>query len=130
MTMNPEIKAQWITDLRSGEFNQARSALHTNLGYCCLGVLCDQAVRAGVINEPVVAANGHRLYGAKVSPNSQPAEYLLPKEVQRWAGFTGTRADSPHVHAEGESWAMSHLNDYMGYDFRMIADALEADEEI
>lgn len=40
--MDAELKAKWLTALRSGEFKQARNALHQPKagGYCCLGVLC------------------------------------------------------------------------------------------
>lgn len=40
--MNPEIKAKWVAELRSGRRWQAKSALRTEDNrYCCLGVLCD-----------------------------------------------------------------------------------------
>lgn len=43
----PEVKAQWLVDLRSGEFDQARSYLRASitpktLGYCCIGVICNR----------------------------------------------------------------------------------------
>lgn len=38
--MDPEIKAKWLTALRSGEFQQARNMLKNKSGaMCCLGVL-------------------------------------------------------------------------------------------
>lgn len=39
--MKKEIKDQWVAALRSGNYKQTRSKLHTDEGYCCLGVLCD-----------------------------------------------------------------------------------------
>ena len=39
--MNTQIKQQWVTALRSGEYTQARWNLQTEQGFCCLGVLCD-----------------------------------------------------------------------------------------
>ncbi len=39
--MDAKLKQQWIEALRSGKYSQAREALHTSKGYCCLGVLCD-----------------------------------------------------------------------------------------
>jgi hypothetical protein len=39
--MDPEIKAKWITALRSGQYQQVTSYLRTTQGFCCLGVLCD-----------------------------------------------------------------------------------------
>jgi hypothetical protein len=46
--MNPRIKADWVTALRSTKYRQVRGALREQLpgkhvGYCCLGVLCDVA---------------------------------------------------------------------------------------
>lgn len=43
--MDPELKTQWITALRSGDYKQGRFALkNVDPGkddvYCCLGVLC------------------------------------------------------------------------------------------
>lgn len=43
--MDPELKAQWIAALRSGNYAQAKNALVDidpigNVSYCCLGVLC------------------------------------------------------------------------------------------
>lgn len=52
--MNPEIKAQWVAALRSGDYLQGVGSLRYEGGfdgsmrYCCLGVLCDLAVKAGV----------------------------------------------------------------------------------
>lgn len=37
--MNAELKDKWLAALRSGEYQQTRSALKNEDGYCCLGVL-------------------------------------------------------------------------------------------
>ncbi len=42
--MKKEVKEKWIADLRSGEFPQTTCVLHSNDGYCCLGVLVNQFV--------------------------------------------------------------------------------------
>lgn len=45
----PEIKAEWLRRLRSGEYPQTRrGVLRAGGGYCCLGVLCDIAVCQGI----------------------------------------------------------------------------------
>lgn len=45
MGMNSDIKAKWLTALRSGEYIQGYGKLKRGKGklatYCCLGVLCD-----------------------------------------------------------------------------------------
>lgn len=42
--LKPEIKAAWLTALRSGEYEQGRGALNRGGKFCCLGVLCDVMV--------------------------------------------------------------------------------------
>ena len=39
--MNKELKKRWVAALRSGEYQQTREYLQDEIGYCCLGVLCD-----------------------------------------------------------------------------------------
>ena len=42
VVMDPEIKAEWLRELRSGENRQCVWRLHNKSGaFCCLGVLCD-----------------------------------------------------------------------------------------
>ncbi len=41
MAMDREIKQQWVEALRSGEYQQGKSALRQGNAYCCLGVLCE-----------------------------------------------------------------------------------------
>ena len=36
--MTPEKKQQWLDALRSGKYPQVAGALHTDDGFCCLGV--------------------------------------------------------------------------------------------
>lgn len=38
--MDDDLKAKWVSALRSGEFLQGREHLHNEGAYCCLGVLC------------------------------------------------------------------------------------------
>lgn len=91
--MNQEIKAQWIAALRSGDYKQGWKCLarKTDKGteYCCLGVLCDLAVKAGVIqagtlpNNLPAGAAGHTEYEFGTLKNSM----TLPEEVSDWAGL-------------------------------------------
>ena len=37
----------WIAALESGEYKQAKGKLKTYEGFCCLGVLCDLAIKDG-----------------------------------------------------------------------------------
>lgn len=128
MTMNPEIKARWVAALRSGEYPQGKHALRTAEGYCCLGVLCDLAVRAGVIeaHEPDSDSWG---YG------DNRESQTLPYQVARWAGL-GMR-QNPHLNVtdiEGARYneagkygthpPIADVNDH-GTPFTVIADIIE-----
>ena len=62
--MNKQIKELWCSNLRSGRFKQATRAL-TKLdsegnvvGHCCLGVLTELAVEAGVQKAGIPAGMG------------------------------------------------------------------------
>ena len=48
LKLRPEIKELWCSALESGEYLKARDRLRTDNGFCCLGVLGDLAVKAGV----------------------------------------------------------------------------------
>ena len=109
--MNPEIKADWSAALRSGEYEQGTGCLaRTNITsptdrtpktrYCCLGVLCELAVKAGVVSR---AADRNEdedycTYGYGAGKESA----LLPNEVMEWAGLSnhnpilGPHADGDH----------------------------------
>lgn len=57
--MDPEIKAKWLSDLRSGAYAQARERLRDADTYCCLGVLCRtvgaEFTRASIDDPPYVS---------------------------------------------------------------------------
>lgn len=46
--MNKKIKEDWIKALRSGEYSQGNGYLNHLGDHCCLGVLCDLYVKAGL----------------------------------------------------------------------------------
>lgn len=115
--MNKEIKDIWCSALRSGDYPQSAGDLRNKYGYCCLGVLCDLAVQAGVIDEPVVRGNDYPvwLYDGKVS--------YLPVPVMDWAGVH--ESDPLVTDKNGALRTLAVLNDYPN-DFRYIADVIEA----
>jgi hypothetical protein len=114
--MNPGIRAQWTAALRSGDYQQGKSALRKNDELCCLGVLCDLAVKAGVIT----AAPGED--GHSWSYDGVP-DYL-PESVQEWARLED---GNPMVTAPGRADAepLSILNDQYCLSFAEIADAID-----
>ena len=123
LKMNPEIRAKWAAALRSGEFPQGDGYLHYEDTFCCLGVLCELAVKAGALPppEPDPADADIWLYGNNNG--------LLPEAVQQWAGLSKM---SPTVFVtvesepgEPQAWELAHLNDQEGWTFAQIADAID-----
>ncbi len=112
--MNADVKAQWVAALMDPERKQTTGALKDDTGECCLGVLCDIAVKNNVIPEPVIDdENGDYLFGAK-GDSSFP-----PEEVQYWAGLENR---NPYSHKA--NYSLSLLND-SGLTFSQIADIIE-----
>lgn len=123
--MKAEVKAQWVAALRSGDYVQGHSRLveydfSGNSFYCCLGVLCDLAVKAGVEGIRASRAGFH----VDVHPiyNDGPIEALengyLPPVVQEWAEVDG------HNPMAGSN-ALAAWNDQRAVDFDRIADLIE-----
>lgn len=122
--MHPDKKELWITALRSGEYRQGQSALHTKryvgaevvTTFCCLGVLCDVARKNGLDLrvEGLDSVFGDVKYGENTA--------FLPVEVVGWAGL---QASNPHFFEEsGEYRSLAGLND-QGATFSQIADIIE-----
>lgn len=125
MKMNQDIKQRWLSALRSGAYTQAKGALATEDGFCCLGVLCEIAVEDGV----VVKSEG--LYYSPTDSSDQ-SDTELPLAVQNWAGFNylpQSAHSNPYVivdlNADTEERHLSELNDDYGYDFSRLADVIE-----
>jgi hypothetical protein len=118
--INPEIKELWCTALESEEYPQATNRLRTETGFCCLGVLSDLAVKAGV-QKWIHNADDDDCEGYGI-PNEDGSftRGLLHRDIQKWAGLTGPSADDPVVRIANETHRLSGLND-SGYDFKSIA---------
>lgn len=128
--MRSDVKAKWVQALRSGEYQQTVGLLHrvvdgntdgsTNpdaglqVGFCCLGVLCEVAVKDGVISATHKDGGHFVLYGKE-------GISMLPEKVQQWAGLTslGTYEDN------GETRSLAELNDHDRLNFNQIADVVE-----
>jgi hypothetical protein len=100
--MNPDVKALWVAALRSGEYKQGKRQLRNRGKFCCLGVLCDLAVKAEVI--------GLRDYYA--------SDGFPPDVVEEWAGF-----DAQETFPGGRRLDVTNDN---GAAFDEIADIIEA----
>ena len=116
--MNPEIKTQWVTALRSGDYQQGHGILRSSLTegsvpkFCCLGVLCEIAVKANVI--PEAQYDGfYYTYGTRDDKRSA----YLPAVVMEWAGLDN---ENPICGTD----RLANLNDNDN-TFEQIADAIE-----
>lgn len=129
--MDAGIKADWLTALRSGEYKQGKGYLKNEVigspQYCCLGVLCELAVKAGVIEESELDQDEYVHSFSSKRPGigglSHSSSYL-PQGVADWAGihYQGK------IHHDDESGRvrvdLADLNDYK-LDFAGIADVIE-----
>lgn len=108
--MNPEIKAQWLTALRSGEYVQGTGGLRsTGDEFCCLGVLCDLAAKVGVAEWE---QDSYRLLY-----DMDGTSAILPESVQKWAGVSS--------HGDYGDGYLASDNDSRGLSFSQIADIIE-----
>lgn len=108
--MNQTIKAEWILELT--KWKQGKNCLGRYDERCCLGVLCEVAVRHGIIDPPKVnPADGSLMYGE----NAEDA--ILPIEVVLWAGLDDR---NPIV----KKTSLSKLNDN-GVNFLKIAETIK-----
>ena len=123
--MKQEIKTLWTTALRSGEYQQGHSALRLRDTYCCLGVLCELGVAAGIVTRTLLES-GEYGYGWTRE------RCYLPREVREWAEIEEPNPEAVHA---GVSHTLARWNDF-GHitefhpipplDFEQIADAIEA----
>lgn len=113
--MNPEIKQKWLTDLRSGEYEQGQGCLLSTTGkYCCLGVLCktiDKGFFAPGVTQPSMNKAG--VHGVLYNYKDYPTFGSLPPELRREVGITDT-----------QMYELARMNDN-GHSFEQIADHIE-----
>lgn len=123
--MNPEIKKQWVEALRSGEYKQGYRTLarltddDSGKEYCCLGVLCELAVKEGIITKRVLQDDSIVTYGSDSS--------YLPAKVWRWAGLdSNDNPKNPEVNTQDiNERYLGNINDSEEVDFNGIADIIE-----
>jgi hypothetical protein len=116
---NIENMTRMVEALESGEYVQAQMRLRTEDGFCCLGVACDVASKAGVGEW---ARRESEEAGWKFdTPGSIYGETaVLPKAVREWLGVRHSQlALSDWEHGE-RAIAATTLNDD-GKDFAEIA---------
>lgn len=136
--MNPEVRRLWLDALRSGDYRQGTGLLRRvdaasgDAYHCCLGVLCELAVEAGVVRRTetrvddvdggVDADADTVVDGDRVTSYAAGTYKFPPPEVLHWAGLRGA---NPVVEVEEEPRTLVNLNDVQEAPFTAIADAIE-----
>lgn len=113
--MNKEIKKEWLEALRSGEYKQGTDQLSNDDGtFCCLGVLCELAVKYGIVEKDD---------GAYQNPfdHYDRQFFALPICVRDWAELGET---NPQVQTHIDDPSLAALND-SGSSFAEIAAIIE-----
>lgn len=113
--MNQEVKQKWLEALRSGRYQQGKEFLAKDNKFCCLGVLCELAVSAGVITA-YQFDESTRSYG----DGMERAIKTLPDKVQEWADLS---SPNPIISYRGLI-SLAGLND-TGEAFETIANIIE-----
>lgn len=108
--MNKQIKKQWVSALRSGQYKQGKGKLcygnQNGTKYCCLGVLSDLAVKNGVCSRRTAFSENR----------------LLNNPVMKWSGLDNR---DPKIKYEGDYDCVSRLNDEKNLNFDQIAQLIE-----
>ena len=112
--MNPQIKQQWLTALRSGEYSETKGWIRNNDGYDPWGVLCDLHDKVRTSKN-----SGWELYYHKFIYLSE--KYGVPTEIFRWAGLE----EGLMVVVDKKYELISYLVDKRGYTHKQIADLIE-----
>lgn len=123
-----EIRKLWTDALRSGDYKQGESFLRKRRTdedvFCCLGVLCELAVKEGITPqaERMVVANFYQ-YADK----GQSAIGRLPDAVKDWAGLAGNGGEfTNEFHGQ---LSLAGLNDLESLSFSEIADFIDSNPE-
>ena len=113
--MNAKIKKRWVADLRKNKKLQGFGCLRTEDDkFCCLGRLCELAVKAGVVERHGDKTEGYSYGETKIIG-------VLPAEVREWAEIT----DDPVVIYKKENVRLVELNDEKELSFLRIANLIE-----
>lgn len=143
--MKPEIKNQWVKDLRDPARKQTEGHLRNKWGgQCCLDVLCEQAVTAGIIDPPVLDASLGDIYVYYWDGGRCQQFETLPDPVIEWAdlpdGNPDVEFEDPDFEYDKEtpdatedfygnkqfdSNCLAELNDGRHFDFPTIANIIE-----
>lgn len=115
LTVQQKARKMWVKALRSGKFQQGYGKLHYEnkdgeQKFCCLGVLCELAVKEGVISPSEKYNRDYEYDGADAT---------LPEAVLDWVGI---KDDCGSM----KKGSLVSRNDSRKYSFERIADIIES----
>lgn len=127
--MKPEIAKIWVDALRSGKYDQGISVLRDKDNkFCCLGVLCELAVKEGIIDTPVLMDDNREYYIYE-----KHSYGVLPNNVQEWAGMKNSNGRYTDTFDSNGNYvqilALYIHNDRDKMNFNQIADIIEQNME-
>ena len=124
-----KILSAWLEALRgqsevkykqTTEYLRRKRGPRAQDGFCCLGVLCELAVKAKVIDPPLLADSDDEEYSYSEEVGT------LPDEVRMWAGI---REDVGRFYGtDNRSETLTNLND-SGASFKKIASIIEKNKK-
>ncbi len=118
--MNPNLKAQWLKALRSGEYRQGEFRLRDGGQYCCLGVLCDIIDPDGWEGDIF-----HDRHNRESSSNVVPVSMALDLfGLEGLAATTNQNGELSFRDRTGSNVNLADMND-SGMPFHQIADVIE-----
>lgn len=132
MKMNPEVKALWVEDLRSGKHKQGGGALRKAGAFCCLGRLTDLFINHPANTCDVKWTKSEFNDGIVASYTSEGERSFLSSHIIKWSGLdrkSGAIVEIPPTLAmrfglEQGQCDLVILND-AGVPFLEIADIIE-----
>lgn len=125
-----ENRKKLVEALRSGTYSQTKGALRDNVGFCCLGVACDIALKNGLQEQEwewKYSEYSHQWAFLNVNKAQDETE-ILPDEVKKFYGFLSVsgnyalEGDSDEVY---DKKSLTTHNDDDDWSFKMIADIIE-----
>ena len=121
LTEAQKARRAWVRALRSGKYKQTTHCLHDKSekgkeGFCCLGVLCELALKEGVIEAARDQGSSYYAYGRHSN--------YLPEKVREWVGLT----ERSGAYGPPSTSNLAQDNDF-GSDFNTIAATIESEPE-
>ena len=122
--MKKEIAEKWVAALRSGEYKQTKGKLADveRAEHCCLGVLCEMAIKDGVDVEVGVRLDEDDGYDIFYTEFDKETGHP-PDSVRKWAGM-GSPSGRLYQPAYDEDTSLASLND-RNWSFKQIAEVIE-----